>query len=212
MSELTWSIDREPSKPKKKSMVGKIIEEIPKIVSQMVVEEVLKLVGNRDWNNPANVSKTIAEMMSIDLSETIEEQTIVVFDIVRTICVPSRKDKKTPIWICQSVIRVDPKHRYIDYNGQKYNKLDIILESEYFKNQMDKVANYSKCSWEIRTNNPGFSKELYQKTRTGYSRFNSDPESQSWLTKCASHLHESEDTEGINIKNLLMIVFKRDGE
>jgi len=191
-------------------MVGKISEKIPDLVSQMVVTEILSLVGEYDWNEPLNVSKTIAKIMSIDLTSD-EEQKAVASDMVRTICVPSKNDKKTPFWICQSIVRIDQKYRYIDYNGSKYNKLDIIFESDYFKSQMDKVASYAGCNWNIRTNNPNVPQEnrLYQKTRTGSSKFGSGPESESWLAKCTSHLHTDEDVDGINIKSFLMIEFRR---
>jgi len=207
---LSWSIDRETTKTKKK-FTNKIIENFPNAVCQMVVEEVLKLVGIYDWNDPMNVSKTIAEIMSIDLTKEPEEQKVKINDMIRTVCVPSKNDKTIPFWICQSIIRIDPKYRYINYKGSKYNKLDIIFESEYFKEQMDKVAKYANCTWNVRSNNPSIPnpQTLYQETRTGYSKFNYGPESESWLAKCSRHLHTDEDVNGINIKNLMMFEFRR---
>jgi len=73
----SWSIDRKKNFTQKTGVKGhmqshpgvkKIVKEkIPDIVSDMLVTEFLTLVGNSDWNDPENISKTIANMMSIDL-------------------------------------------------------------------------------------------------------------------------------------------------
>lgn len=186
----------------------KIKEKIPDAVSQMVVEEVLRLVGDSDWNDPLNVSKTIAKMMSIDLSKPLENQAIIPCDIDRTVFVSANKTSNVPVWICQSIIRVDEKfnNRYIDYKGAKYNKIDVVFESEYFKNEIEKVAKAAGCIAEYRWGNAKREEnKLYQKTRTG-----STAGEESWLDKCVKPLLTDEDTDGINIKNLIMISFKRD--
>jgi len=199
-----WSIDRSK---KKVTKVTKVTEVIPDVVSQMVVTEVLKLVGNSDWNDPLNVSKTIADMMSIDLTKPIEGQIPHPCEIDRTVFVPANRNSHIPFWICQSLIRVDEKHnnRFIDYKGSKYNKIDIVFKSAYFKEQMDKVAKAAGCTWNARWGNAKKEEHrLYQKTRTGSSN------DESWLDRCVKPLFTENDTEGINIKNLIMIEMKRD--
>lgn len=191
-NEKKWTIDR-----------SIIEEEIPDIVSQIMLSEVLKDVGGYDWNCPNNVSKTISAMMSVDLCEDPSTQIVKAKDLIRTVLVGSNKDKKIPFWICQSVIRID-KHSnnlFIEYEGSKYNKVDIIKKSEYFKKQMDKVASAAHCTWNVRWGNPEYgSTRLYQETR---------PNSISWLERCSAHLLNENDTK-INIKDLVMIEFKRD--
>jgi hypothetical protein len=196
-----WSIDRQ-----------KIVKEnIPDCVAEIVVSEVLSLVGDSDWNDPLNVSRTIARMMSVEnvLDSTVSKLPhAVAANIDRTMLVNSKDDARVPFWICQSVIRLDEKkYRYIDHEGSKYNKLDIILESEYFKKRMDQVAKAAKCTWNVRWgNSKNKEQRLYRKTRTGS---NSD---EPWLDRCAKHLITADDMEnnsGINIKNLLMVEFKK---
>jgi hypothetical protein len=207
-----WSIDRTPNisksrKPIQKSIQKRVSEQVPDIVAQMVVIEVLNLVGEANWNDPLNVSKTIAQMMSIDLSKDITEQQPRPVEIDRTVFVPASKDSNIPYWICQSIIRVDEKfdNRFIDYKGAKYNKIDIIFESEYFKKQMDIVASAAGCTWNARWGNARKEEHrLYQKTRTGSSTGD-----ESWLDRCVKPLLTDKDTEGINIKNLVMIEFKK---
>jgi hypothetical protein len=216
-----WSIDRKQRKKKASFQQNpqshshghnrghtKIIKEkIPDIVSQMLVEEILTLVGNHNWNEPENVAKTIADMMGIDLNVPIENQIPRAVEIDRTVFVPANKGGNIPYWIAQSIIRVDEKfgNRFIDYKGAKYNKIDIIFESEYFKEQMDIVAKEAHCTWNARWGNAKKEENrLYQKTRTG------SQSDESWLDRCVKHLLTPEDTEGINIKNLVMIEFKRD--
>jgi hypothetical protein len=211
----TWSIDRTKStKSSKGPRMFKtkrvVAEEVPDVVAQMVVDEVLTMVGNSDWRDPANVSKTIATMMSIDIEKPIEGQVPRAFDIDRTIFVPANKDSDIPFWICQSIIRVDEKYnnRFIDYKGAKYNKIDIIFDNDYFKKQMDIVANAAHCIWNAKWGNSRNEEtRLYQKTRTG-----SNTGDESWLDKCVRHLLTEKDTDGINIKNLVMISFKRNLE
>lgn len=182
----------------------KIIQEhIPDIVVDKVIEECLKLVGDSDWNDPVNVSGTIGRMMNVD-PEGGEDQCVNPKKIDRTVCVPSTKGSDIPVWICQSIIRVDEKfnNRYIVHNGALYNKIDIIFENERFKERMDKIANEAHCIWNARWgNSKDPAHRLYQKTRTG---------EESWLDRCVSHLITEEDVGGINIKNLVMIEFKRD--
>jgi len=207
-TQSVWSIDRRKDRKDTKKLTQKrISEKVPDVVAQMVVTEVLKLVGESDWNDPTNVSKTIAQMMSIDLSQPIENQIPRPFDMDRTIFIPASKDSQIPYWICQSIIRVDEKHnnRFINYKGAKYNKIDIIFECEYFKTQMDKVASAAFCTWEKKWGNSKKEEDrLYQKTRTG-----SNTGDESWLDRCVKPLMTDQDTDGINIKNLVMISFKR---
>lgn len=193
-----WSINRNE----------KIKENIPNVISQKVVEEVLRNVGKYDWNDPSNVVKTISEIMSIDLEKPIEEQFAHPSYMDRTILTQSVKDKTVPFWICQSIIRIDEKfnNRYIIHEGSKYNKLDVIFKSEYFKNYMDNVAKFAGCTWNARWG--GSKKEeqkLHRKTRPDANKNN-----ETWLDKCVTHLLTEDDTEGINIKNLVMIEFRRD--
>lgn len=195
--EKQWSIDRS----------GKIKEQIPNVVAQKVVEEVLKCVGQSDWNYPDNVVKTIAEMMSIDLEKSIDGQFPQPSFINKTILTQSTKDKTVPYWICQSVIRIDEKfgNRYIQHEGSKYNKLDILFKSDYFKNYMDKVADFAGCTWNIRWG--GSKKEehkLHRKTRPEANKHN-----ETWLDRCVTDLLTENDKDGINIKNLVMVEFKR---
>jgi hypothetical protein len=199
---MEWKIDRKI----KKDEFKKIQENIPDVVSQMVVQELLKNVGGLDWNDPLNVSKTIAEMMSIDLnSDSVQYPRVNKKDL--TVLNYNLKDKLTPHWVCQSIIRVDEKHnnRYIIYNGSQYNKIDIVFESNYFKNYMDMVAKAARCKWNIRW---GDSKKeehkLYRKTRPGALSSN-----ETWLDKCVKNLLTEDDIEGINIKNLIMLEFQR---
>jgi hypothetical protein len=203
--ETQWKIDR---KTKNNELtIKKIQEKIPNEVSQMVVYEMLKNVGGSDWNNPLNVSKTIAEMMSIDLSIDVNTQYPRQCKKDLTVLSYNLKDKITPHWVCQNIIRVDEKYnnRYIDHNGSKYNKIDIIFESEYFKNYMDKVAKAARCKWNIRWGDSKNSEnKLYRKTRPGASS-----ENETWLDKCVKNLLTDHDTDGINIKNLIMIEFQR---
>ncbi len=217
MSEQkSWSIDRKKTVksgsrkinqgPKKTVQRKNIQEKVPDVVSQMLVNEALTLVGNSDWNDPLNVSKTIAEMMSIDLSN-VNSQTPRICEIDRTVLVPANKENNIPYWICQSIIRVDEKfgNRFIEYKGAKYNKIDIIFENEHFKQQMNNVAQAAHCTWNARWGNAqNEENRLYQKTRTG------SKQNESWLDKCIDHLLTDEDVNGINIKNLVMFEFKRD--
>jgi len=207
-----WSIDRDrkPNDRKQKystKIAKKIVKEkVPDVVAEMLITEFLKLVGDSDWNDPNNVSKTIARMMSIDLNKPITEQVPIPAEIDRTVFVPASKGSDIPFWICQSIIRVDEKfgNRYIDYKGSKYNKIDIIFECEYFKKRMDEVAKEAHCTWNARWGNATKEEHrLYQKTRTGSG---SD---ESWLDRCVKHLLTDADVDGINIKNLVMIEFKR---
>ena len=217
-SNKTWSIDRKqqrkpmnrtsnPGTSNPGSRPKRVIKEkIPDIVADMLVTEILTLVGDNDWNDPMNVSKTISNMMSIDLSQPIDSQVPRPVEIDRTVFVPANKGSDVPYWICQSVIRVDEKfgHRFINYKGAKYNKIDIIFGSDRFRQRMDQVAKAAHCTWNARWGNS--SKEehrLYQKTRTGAQ---SD---ESWLERAVKHLVTDQDVGGINIKNLVMIEFRR---
>jgi hypothetical protein len=182
-------------------------EKIPDVVAQMLVTEVLSLVGNHDWNDPANVSKTFADMMSIDLTKDIHGQTPRPVEIDRTVYVPSNKGSDIPFWIAQSVFRVDENlgKRFIEFQGSKYNKIDIIFGNVYFKKQMDMVAKAAHCTWNARWGNAQKdTNRLYQKTRPG-SKSN-----ESWLDRCVKHLLTDADIDGINIKNIVLIEFKRD--
>lgn len=222
----TWSIDRD-RKPEQRSDDRKqgsnskpfrtkssrdqskrlVKEKIPDVVAQVLVNEVLSLVGDSDWNDPSNVSKTIAGMMSIDLNSPVEGQVPTPVEIDRTVFVPAKKGSDIPFWVVQSFIRVDEKfgNRYIEYKGAKYNKLDIIFENEYFKRQLDLVAKSAHCTWNYRWGNAKKEENrLYQKTRTGAK---SD---ESWLERCVKPLITDKDVDGINIKNLVMIEFHRD--
>jgi hypothetical protein len=210
----TWSIDRKQQRKPSNRQDGNVVrskkivkEKIPDAVADMLVTEFLTLVGDSDWNDPANVSKTIANMMSIDLTKPIDDQVPRSVEIDRTVFVAANKGSDVPYWICQSIIRVDEKcgNRFIDYKGAKYNKIDIIFGCDYFKQRMDEVAKAAHCTWNARWGNA--SKEenrLYQKTRTGAQ---SD---ESWLERGVKHLLTDADVGGINIKNLVMIEFKRD--
>jgi hypothetical protein len=206
----SWSIDRKPTsnKPNNKPRVPKRVvkEKVPDIVAQMLVEEVLTLVGDRNWNDPLNVSQTIANMMSIDLEKEIEPQVPHAVEIDRTVFVSAHKGSTIPYWGCQSIIRVDDKfgNRFINYKGAKYNKIDIVYENEYFKKQMDVVAAAADCTWNARWGNAKKEEHrLYRKTRTGAQS------EEAWLDRCVKHLLTDADVDGINIKNLLMIEFKR---
>jgi hypothetical protein len=203
--ETNWSIDR--TKKEHKIEYKKIDEKIPDIVSQMVVEEILANVGGFDWNDPINVVNTISEMMSIDLTIPIENQFPYPSNIDRTILTQSNKDKTVPFWICQSIIRVDEKsnNRYIEYKGSKFNKIDIVFNSVYFKDFMNKVADLADCTWNVRWG--GSKKEefkLHRKTRPDATEKN-----ETWLDKCVKPILTPEDTDGINIKNLIMVEFRR---
>lgn len=219
-SNAKWSIDRDrtvnrdrPFKKDNRSQsqsqnYKKVIKEkIPDVVADMLVTEFLNLVGDSNWNNPLNVSATIAKMMTIDLNLPIEEQVPHSTEIERTVFVPSSKDSEVPYWICQSLIRVDEKfgNRFIDYKGAKYNKIDIVFGCERFKERMNQVAKAAHCTWNARWgNSPQAENRLYQKTRTG------SQSNESWLEKAVKHLLTDKDVGGINIKNLIMIEFKRD--
>ncbi len=190
--------NNKPYRPNKKI----VKEKIPDVVAQMVVTEVLTLVGDSNWNDPANVSKTIANMMSIDLTRPIEGQIPRPVEIDRTVFVPANKGSDVPFWICQSMIRVDEKfgNRFIEYKGAKYNKIDIIFENDYFKAQMDIVAKAANCTWNARWGNSKKEENrLYQKTRSGAQ---SD---ESWLDRCVKHLLTDADTDGINITSAFAI-------
>ncbi len=199
------SIDR--TAPKKVTH-RKIREKIPDHIAHQVVEEVLSLVGDADWNDPRNVPITIAKIMSIDTSKDLNGQYVLAFDVDRTILVTARdrkknKDGTTPYWICQSVIRVDDANgnRYIEHNGSKYNKIDIIFGNKYFRDRMNQVAKLSGCIWNARWGNSRNEKhKLYQKTRPG---------EESWLDKCVKPLINDEEETGINIRDLVMVEFKR---
>jgi hypothetical protein len=224
-SKKSWSIDRKQKSDQRKPRTSgnrtfertdrtdrkplkKVVKEkIPDVVADMLVTEFLTLVGDSDWNDPVNVSKTISNMMSIDLSQPIDGQVPRPVEIDRTVFVPANKGSDIPYWICQSLIRVDEKfgNRFINYKGAKYNKIDIIFECVRFKERMDQVARAAHCSWNARWGNAKKEENrLYQKTRTGAQ---SD---ESWLDRCVKHLLTDADTDGINIKNLCMIEFKRD--
>jgi hypothetical protein len=70
---------------------------------------------------------------------------------------------------------------------------------------MDEVAKAAHCTWNARWGNASREEHrLYQKTRTGAQ---SD---ESWLERAVKHLLTDSDTDGINIKNLVMIEMKRD--
>lgn len=192
------SIDRNRPKPRQK-----IREKVPDYVAHQLVEEVLKLVGDADWNDPENVVNTIAQIMNVDLSEGVDEQVPQAVDVDRTILVPARNRKTVPYWICQSLIRVDEAkgNRYIEYQGAKYNKIDIIARNEYFRKRMDQVADLVGCTWNWRWGNARHEQHrLYQKTRPG---------EESWLDKCIKPLLEDDEVDGVNIKDLVMIEFKR---
>jgi len=206
------SIDRKETKPiRAKKNYKKVREDIPDHIAQMVVEQVLSRVGNMDWNDPLNVSKTIAQIMSIDTEQPVEtwsEQVPYAFDVDRTVMVPARDTKKSqngtiPFWICQSLIRVDDSkgNRYIEYNGSKYNRIDIIFGNKYFRQSMNKVAKAAGCTWNARWGNSRNPKhKLYNKTRPG---------EESWLDKCVKPLVGENETNGIDIRDLVMIEFKR---
>lgn len=211
-----FSIDRSkqrknPSRPSGPRPTGQgrrkvVKEKIPDVVADMLVTEFLSLVGDSDWNDPENVAKTIANMMSIDLTKPVEGQVPQPVEIDRTVFVPANKGSEVPFWICQSIIRVDEKfgHRFINYKGAKYNKIDIAFESEHFKKRMDQVARAAHCKWNIRWGNARKEEHrLYQKTRTGAQS------EESWLDRCVKHLLTDADVDGINIKNLLMLEFRR---
>lgn len=192
-----------PNKNKAKYNKKSIVDNIPDIVAQQVVTEVLSLVGDSDWNNPSNVSKTIAKIMSIDLDLSTDQEPVA-FNVDRTILVPSKRKADIPFWICQSVIRVDERkgNRYIDYKGSKYNKIDVIRQSKYFKTRLDLVAKSAHCTWNYRYGNSQNSEhKLYQKTRLDGQA--------SWLQKSIEPLLEEDDSEGLNIKDLVLIEFKR---
>lgn len=205
---VDWTVAESKTKIKntKKNVKKKIQEDIPTEVVDTVVHEFLELVGNSDWNDPLNVSKTIADMMSFDLTKDPIGQILNSGNIDRTIFLTSNRENSKPFWICQSIIRVDEKtHRYIDYKGSKYNKIDIIFNDEHFKKRMDQVAKAAHCTWNIRWGNSrNEENRLYQKIRQ-----ESDT-SESWLEKSIQHLLTENDVNGINIKNLIMIEFKRD--
>jgi hypothetical protein len=185
-----------------------IIEKVPDEVCEMVVDEFLKCVGDgeySDWREPLNVARLIAKIMSIDLDQPLEEQNPNPFELDRTIMIfiGEPVEKKTiPLWICQSLIRVDKDNGYIDYNGSKYSKIDIIFNSKYFKQRMDKIAKCANSTWKARWGNSKKKENrLYQKVIPG---------KESWLSKCVQHLLKEEEKEkGINIKDLVMIEFKR---
>jgi hypothetical protein len=156
-------------------------ERIPKKVVQKVIDEILSLVGESDWKDPNNVSASIIEL----LNDEPKKRTILAYDSI------------TPIWILQSIIYTGSKNRYIEHEGSKYNKVEIIFNNKYFKKQMDKVASHAHCTWNIRwgsSNEPEH--KLYQKTRYYDS---------SWLAKSCNHL----GLQSVNIKDLLMIEFKK---
>jgi hypothetical protein len=200
-----WSIDR--VKTKDEIVYKKIEENFPNVVSQMVVEEVLKNIGGSDWNDPLEVSKTIGKMMSIDVDNDISSQCPQIFNMDLTIMTFNAKDKSMPFWICQNIIRVDEKfdNRYINYDGSKYNKIDIIFTSDYFKNQLNKVAKAAHCNWNVRWGAAKNSEnKLHRKTRPGVSGKN-----ETWLDKNVNSILTDKDINGINIKNLIMIEFKR---
>lgn len=221
----SWSIDRKPTKPSRRPDYGpprntnrdtnhsnnhngpkKVLEKVPNAAVDILITEILTLVGDSNWNDPANVSKTIANMMSIDLTQSPESQIPRAVEIDRTVFVPAHKGSDIPHWTCQSFIRVDKNQgtRFIDYKGGKYNKIDIIFENEYFKTQMDTIAKAAHCIWSARWGNAKDEKDrLYQKTRTG------EKSDESWLYRCTKHLLVDQNDK-INIKNLVMITFKRD--
>ena len=208
---LKYSIDRKKdnnNRTNRKNSKNKkrIVEKIPDVVSDMLVTEVLSLVGDSDWNDPSQVSATLAKIMSIDTSQPLDEwekQVPVAFDVDRTVLLPSRSNPTFPFWIFQSLIRVDDRknNRYIEYEGSKYNKVDIVFGSKYFKKRMNTVASYAGCTWNARWGNSrNEDNKLYQKTRPG---------EESWLDKCIKPLLTDGDDDGINIKDLVMIEFKR---
>lgn len=176
-------------------------EDIPIEVEEMVVEEVLKDVGGRDWNDPLQISRLIAEVLSLDIEQPLERQVARIIDKDKTVVVPyKRKENESlPVWVLQSFILVDESRRYVDYNGGKYNKIDIILQGSHFKQRLDEVASHAGCAWNARW---GASRDpqhrLYQKTR---------PFDDSWVERCVKPLLRP--GERINIKNIMMIEFKR---
>lgn len=198
-----WNNSKKPWQKTKKPVVNVVVDvlNVPDEVAQMVVEEVLTLVGNRDWNNPENVSKTVAEMMSIDLDKPIETQEPKPFNIDRTIFLPGKAI------ICQSVIRVQENHkkfpRHIEHNGTMYNKVDIIFNNQYFKGKMDMVTKEGGFDewYALFGNSTDPKKKLYKKTHAG--------KEESWLDKCVGHLLTPEDVNGLNIRNILMVGFKK---
>lgn len=198
------SIENNVNEAETVSVSKRIIEEIPESVCYQVVREVLGHVADADWNDPLQVSKTIARMMSVDTNLDISTQSVTPFDIPRTVLTQAKIDGKKsdiPYWICQSLIRVDEKNnnRYIELEGSVYNKIDIIFHSEYFKNYMDKVANHAMCTWNARWGNATETEHrLYQKTRNNQ---------ESWLDKCVDYLIVN--NEPINIKDIVMIEFKK---
>lgn len=212
-SSLTnQSIDRKPKK--EMNYVKKaVVEKVPDIVADMLVKEFLSNVGGMDWNEPCNVSRLISTIMSIDTSKPLEEwekQQPIPFEIPCTIMVPSSRDLdkeiQLPAWILQSFSIVDEKHgnRYINYKGGKYNKIDIALKNTYFKKRMSQVAELAHCDWNVRWGNSKIEKhKLYQKTRANEL---------SWLEKCIKPLLNPDIQEGVNIKDILMVEFKRKGE
>lgn len=200
-AQTEWTV----VKTKKQAKALAVQEDIPNEAVDILVREFLSLVGNHDWNDPLNVSKTIAEMMTIDLTKD-SNQVPVPSEIDRTIFIPNNKENNKPFWICQSIIRVDEKFnkRYVEYKGAKYNKIDIIFKNEYFKERMNAVAKAAHCTWNARWGNSTKEEHrLYQKTRPG------SKSTESWLERSIRHLLTDEDTNGINIKNLVMIEFKR---
>ncbi len=180
---MEWCIDRTKKTSKK------IEEDIPDEVSYKVVKEILNGVGGHDWNDPKEVFKSFKNLF--------KENYAVVNNKDRSILTRDKDDKEKPFWIFQNVIRIDGNNRYVE--GTKYNKLDIILNSEYFKNFMNKVAEIVGCTWNIRY---GLSKNIENKLYIDVKKNNT-----SWLDKCVSHLVK--DGEGINIKYLVLIEFKK---
>lgn len=196
-NQIKYNIDRS------KNENENVIDEIPDVVSEMLVKEILKSFAS-DFNDPKNIVKLLEKMMNIDIDKEINEQTPVPCEILRTILVESvnKYTPGVPFWEFQSIIRIDNENLYINYEGSKYNKIEIITKSEYFKNKIDKVANFCDCKWNWRWGNyKGIEDhKLYKKTRPGM---------ESWLDKCVKELLTENDKRGINIKNLLMIEFKR---
>jgi len=193
------------------SKVGKgkkslnIQDNVPTEVVDMVVEEFLSHVADTDWNNPENVSKVIARMMSIDLNKPIDKQVPKQeTNIIRAILIPSNKESSIPYWILQSIVIVDMKTRYIEYQGSTYNKINIARFNPYFRKRISEVAEAARCHWNIRWGNSKNPKHRL------YLKVNKDKgEEFSWLALSMEDLWNDEDEDPIDIRNLIMLEFHR---
>src|SRR5690606_30421093 len=87
-----------------------IIVDTPKEVVDILVTEILRNVGVSDWNEPENIVKSISQLLNYDNSKSIDDQDCIFKELERSM-IFKKFDKKTnsyiPIWIFQSLIRVD---------------------------------------------------------------------------------------------------------